>query len=143
LRPVTGQNGGVPNRRPSTAGLLEAVFRDAAAIVHAEFTRPLTAAEVARQVASSPRQLRRAFAEVGGTSFRSYVNEVRMKRAAELVASTDMPVKEVARRVGYRQPSQFTKAFKRSFTTTPSQLRNSGCNRPTFSQNRVQEAGHR
>ena len=49
-----------------------------------------------------------------------------MSRAAELVTATDIPVGEVARRVGYREPSQFTKAFKRTYGATPSELRGAG-----------------
>ena len=89
----------------------------------AELAGPITADEVARRVASSPRQLRRAFSEIRGMSFRSFLTRARMARAAELLVSTDIPVKEVARRVGYQEPSQFTKAFKRVYGVTPSEFR--------------------
>jgi len=104
----------------------ERIFREAARIVAAEFQRPLTAEEVARRVAVSPRHLRRVFSEVYETSFRSYLAQVRMLRAAELVACSDLPIGEIARRVGYREPSQFTKAFKRAHGATPSDARR-GC----------------
>lgn len=110
-------------RRATTHELRTEIFREAAQLVAAEFSRPLTTEEVARRVATSPRQLRRSFSEVGGTSFRSYVRRVRMLRAAHLLAATDLPVSEIARRVGYREPSQFTKAFKRTYGATPSDLR--------------------
>jgi AraC-like DNA-binding protein len=74
-------------------------------------------------VATSPRQLRRVFGECGGTTFRSFLAEARMTRAAEHLTSTDMLVREVARLVGYREPSRFTKAFKRAYGLTPSQFR--------------------
>jgi AraC family transcriptional regulator, regulatory protein of adaptative response / methylphosphotriester-DNA alkyltransferase methyltransferase len=109
--------------RRSTRELRTAIFREAAAVVEAEFARPITLEEVARRVATSPRQLRRAFSEVGGTSFRSFLTSVRMGRARELLASTDIPVAEVARRVGYRQATQFTKAFRRAYAATPSEFR--------------------
>ena len=40
---------------------------------------------MARRVATSRRQLQRAFAEAGETSFRTYLQKVRMDRAAELL----------------------------------------------------------
>lgn len=92
-------------------------------MIEAELSRPITVDEVARRVATSPRQLRRAFSEIGGVSFRSFLTGVRMARAADLLAATDIPVAEIARRVGYRQPGQFTKAFKRAYATTPSAFR--------------------
>ena len=68
---------------------------------------------MARRVATSRRQLQRAFAEAGETSFRTYLQRVRMDRAAELLRGSDAPVNEVASAVGYRQPAQFAKAFRR------------------------------
>ena len=112
-------------RRPSTHELRIRIFQEAAHIVAAEFARPITAEEVARRVATSPRQLRRAFSEISGDSFRVYLRRVRMACAADLLGATDMPVGEVARRVGYHEPSQFTKAFKRTYRSTPSELRRS------------------
>jgi AraC family transcriptional regulator of adaptative response / methylphosphotriester-DNA alkyltransferase methyltransferase len=110
-------------RRAATQELRTALFREASAIVRAELARPITLTEVSRRVASSPRQVRRAFAEIGGTTFRAFLAEVRMRRAAELLTATDMSVGEVARQVGYREPSRFTKAFKRTYGLTPSWFR--------------------
>ena len=36
-----------------------------------------------------------------------------MDRAADLLAEGDLTVRDVAHRVGYRQPAQFAKAFRR------------------------------
>ena len=68
--------------RVSTRSLRTAIFREAAAIVRADLSRPLTVQEVAQRVATSPRQLRRAFSEIGGTGFRAYLLSERMARAA-------------------------------------------------------------
>ena len=109
--------------RRSTRAVHTALFQEAAALVQREFSRPLTLEQVARRVAVSPRQLRRVFSEVGGTGFRSFLTSVRMAHARELLASSDLPVAEVAHRVGYRQATQFTKAFKRTHGVTPSGFR--------------------
>jgi AraC family transcriptional regulator of adaptative response / methylphosphotriester-DNA alkyltransferase methyltransferase len=109
--------------RRSTRAVRAALFQEAAAVVRREFSRPLTLEEVARRVATSPRQLRRVFSEVGGAGFRSFLTSVRMARARELLTSSEVPVAEVAHRVGYRQATQFTKAFERTHGMTPSQFR--------------------
>ena len=49
--------------------------------------------------------------------------EVRMRNAAGLLADGSLRVREVANRVGYRQPAQFAKAFRRHYGTAPSRLR--------------------
>ena len=109
--------------RPATHQQRLDIFHEAVAIVEAEFSRPIAVDEVARRVATSPRQLHRALGEIGGVSFRSALTSVRMARAADLLAATDIPVAEVGRRVGYRQAGQFTKAFKRAHAMTPSAFR--------------------
>jgi AraC-like DNA-binding protein len=52
-----------------------------------------------------------------------------MQRAAELLARRNMTVREVARRVGYRQPAQFAKAFRRYQGQAPSAFRSGGAQR--------------
>ena len=103
-----------------------AIVRDATAIVEAEFSHSLSTEDLARRVACSPRQLRRAFAEITGTTVRTFVTDVRLSNAKQLLATTDMPVKEIARRVGYSRANAFTKAFRRLHGESPSDFRRRG-----------------
>src|SRR5918999_4132134 len=100
-------------QRPSTIRLRASLLAEANAIVEREYASDLSLDEVARRVAASRRQLQRAYAEIGRTTFRTHLTRVRMDRAAELLATRGMTVREVAHRVGYRQPAQFAKAFRR------------------------------
>jgi AraC family transcriptional regulator of adaptative response / methylphosphotriester-DNA alkyltransferase methyltransferase len=104
--------------------LRTSLFEDAIAVVERDFASDLVLDDVARRVASSRRQLQRVFAEIGGTTFREHLTRVRMERAAELLATNSLPVRAVARRVGYRQPAQFAKAFRRYRGVAPSEYRN-------------------
>jgi AraC family transcriptional regulator, regulatory protein of adaptative response / methylphosphotriester-DNA alkyltransferase methyltransferase len=122
-------SGGYPSLRPSvvhrarTAESLSALYRESCAIVLRHYRRPLTVAVVARALASSPRQVQRAFEEAGGTSFSAYLREVRLRNAAELLGRQPLTVRQVALLVGYRQPAHFAKAFRRRFGVTPAQYR--------------------
>lgn len=65
-----------------------------------------------------------------GTTFRNKLAEVRMERAKALLAEgrnpdtgEGIPVREVAERVGYTQPAQFAKAFRRIVGISPSNYR--------------------
>ena len=113
----------VPTHRPSTIHHRTALFEDAIAIVEEEFSSELSLDDIARRVASSRRQLQRAYAEIGRTTFREHLTRVRMDRAAGLLADKGLTVREVARRVGYRQPAQFAKAFRRHLGVAPSDYR--------------------
>jgi AraC family transcriptional regulator, regulatory protein of adaptative response / methylphosphotriester-DNA alkyltransferase methyltransferase len=102
------------------------LYADATAIVEREYGSELSLEGIARRVASSRRQLQRVYSEVGGTTFREQLTSVRMDRAAELLARPGVTVREVARRVGYRQPAQFAKAFRRAKGVAPSDYRAAG-----------------
>jgi AraC family transcriptional regulator, regulatory protein of adaptative response / methylphosphotriester-DNA alkyltransferase methyltransferase len=109
--------------RPATQEARQAIFAEAVEILANEWAQPLRIDDVARRLATSPRQLQRVFADVAGLGFRSYLRLLRMAKAADLLATTALPVKEIARRVGYGDPSQFSKAFKRTYGVSPSESR--------------------
>ena len=113
----------MPTQRSSTIRLRTSLFHEAAEIVDREFAADLSLDDIARRVASSRRQLQRAYSEVGDTTFRDHLTRVRMSRAAELLATRELTVREVAHRVGYRQPAQFAKAFRRYQGVAPSDYR--------------------
>jgi transcriptional regulator GlxA family with amidase domain len=116
-------NPSMPIQRPSTVRHRTSLFEDAVAIVEAEYATELSLDDIARRVASSRRQLQRSYAEIGQTTFREHLTKIRMDRAAELLAARGLTVREVAFRVGYRQPAQFAKAFRRHHGVSPSDFR--------------------
>jgi AraC family transcriptional regulator of adaptative response / methylphosphotriester-DNA alkyltransferase methyltransferase len=112
------RNGTIDRRR--------ALFEEAVEIIEQEYASDLELDTVARRLATSRRQLQRAFAEAGETSFRTRLAEVRMRRALDLLREGSLPVREVAGRVGYRQAAQFAKTFRRHHGRPPSSFRREG-----------------
>ena len=109
--------------RAATLELRSSLFTDATAIVEREYASDLSLEDVAHRVATSRRQLQRAYSEIGATTFREHLTRVRMQRAAEMLIARSLTVREVAYRVGYRQPAQFAKAFRRHHGMSPSDFR--------------------
>jgi AraC family transcriptional regulator, regulatory protein of adaptative response / methylphosphotriester-DNA alkyltransferase methyltransferase len=110
--------------RQSTASRRRALFEEAVEVIEREYAAvDLSLRTVAHTIATSTRQLQRAFAESGQTSFRRELQRVRMERAAFLLQVGSMPVSRVAAAVGYRQPAQFAKAFRRHHGRAPSAFR--------------------
>ena len=68
----------MPTHRPSTIHHRTSLFEDAIAIVGREYASDLSLDDIARRVASSRRQLQRAYSEIGGTTFREHFTRVRM-----------------------------------------------------------------
>jgi AraC family transcriptional regulator, regulatory protein of adaptative response / methylphosphotriester-DNA alkyltransferase methyltransferase len=109
--------------RQSTLHRRRELFDEALAVIERDYAdETLSLSAVAHSIATSRRQLQRVFGE-RRTSFRREVQRVRMARAAELLHDDAMPVGAVARAVGYRQPAQFSKAFRRHHGRPPSELR--------------------
>ena len=112
-----------PSNRPSTIRLRRLLFDEATAIMRDEYASQLRLEDVARRIATSRRQLQRAFFESGQTTFRERLSVVRMEAAAPMLRQSDLTVQQVARRVGYRQQAQFAKAFRRHLGVAPAEYR--------------------
>lgn len=87
------------------------------------YYKELTVERVARAIACSPRQLQRAYAQFGERTFHDDLVDRRMAAAAELLSLPSIPVRDVAHRVGYRQPSHFARAFRGRCGVSPSTYR--------------------
>jgi AraC-like DNA-binding protein len=111
--------------RSATAERRRQLWLDACAVIERRYAEPLSVAEVAREIGTSPRQLQRVFEEIGGRSFRTHLAVVRMARARELLLDHGGTVRNIAATVGYSQPAQFAKAFRRHHGVSPSELRRS------------------
>jgi AraC family transcriptional regulator, regulatory protein of adaptative response / methylphosphotriester-DNA alkyltransferase methyltransferase len=109
--------------REGTKERRRSLYEEALEIIEREYATDMDLDSVAHRLATSRRQLQRAFAEIGRTSFRTYLAEVRMRRAMELLQEGRMPVRDVASSVGYRQPAQFAKTFRRHHGAPPSTFR--------------------
>lgn len=58
-----------------------------------------------------------------GLLFKGYLNKVRGEAARKLLLETDLPIAEVAQRVGYGSIPHFNRVFKELFDTTPTAVR--------------------
>jgi AraC-like DNA-binding protein len=95
----------------------------ALACLHARPEHPWTVSELAHEAAVSRSLLDQRFRDVLGLSPIRYLTEWRMHIAADLLASTDLSVAQVARRTGYDSQEAFSRAFKRRMGSAPSTWR--------------------
>lgn len=65
------------------------------------------------------------FKEKTGSNFVEYVNETRIRKAAELLLDTRLKIQEVAEAVGYRNITSFNRMFKKYKGLSPSEYRKS------------------
>ena len=79
--------------------------------------------DVARNVRLSPFHLERLIKAQTGLTFAHHLRRIRLRRAEQLLASGDYPIKEIAVAVGYTSTSTFDRAFKPTFRCSPKQWR--------------------
>ena len=79
-------------------------------------------ARVARELGMSERTLRRRLAE-SGVSFQGVLDGLKKNRALELLANPQMSVEQIAFAVGFTDPHNFRRAFRRWTGSTPGMLR--------------------
>lgn len=79
--------------------------------------------EMARALSCSATHLRRVFRAGLGTSPHQWLRERRLRKAADLLVTSERSVEQVARAVGYESLSHFHRTFKRRFGVTPAEYR--------------------
>ncbi|GGR01127.1 helix-turn-helix transcriptional regulator [Streptomyces netropsis] len=84
---------------------------------------PLSVTEHAARHGMTPAELRSAVRRGAGCSPKDYLLAIRLGRAKELLAATELPVSAVARRVGYDDPAYFSRLFTRRVGTAPVRFR--------------------
>ncbi|MER8044632.1 helix-turn-helix domain-containing protein [Streptomyces sp. NPDC094032] len=95
----------------------------------AHLHEPMPVAELARRAMMSKRSFARRFTAATGTTPHAWLRELRLSGAEELLETTDLPVEEIARRVGYGSASVLRdhfvrrrgvppRTYRRSFTRT-------------------------
>lgn len=95
--------------------------------VHDKLTENLseriTIEELAKEFYMNPTTLKTVFKDVYGESIAAHIKEHRMEKAAELLASTDLSINEIAQKVGYESQSKFSATFKDFYSKTPLEYR--------------------
>ena len=98
-------------------------IKAAKAFIAANIDSNLTIPFIAKNVGLNVNYLKSEFKELYGETIFQYLTSLRMQHAYDLINYTDLPVAEIATRVGYKYPQHFTKTFKKYYLKTPSELR--------------------
>lgn len=103
--------------------------------------RPFSVTELAESVRLSPSRIRQLVKEETGAPLMTYVRNLRMARAKELLETSFLSVKEIAAKVGIGDLSHFAKSFYKTYHVRPGQYRARDCSAMPASSARV--ARHR
>ena len=93
--------------------------------LHEQYAQKLTLDTLSARYNISKYHLQRSFQHYFGQSPGEYLTQLRLTRAKELLRATDLPVSEVAYRVGMENTSYFIYTFRTHEGATPRQYRKS------------------
>lgn len=91
--------------------------------VHMNMLEPISLQQVARAAGLNDFKLKKGFRELFGTTVFGYLNELKMTHAKRLLQDGGVSVGDIAIDLGYSEPQNFTKAFKRYFGYTPGEVK--------------------
>jgi AraC family transcriptional regulator len=94
-------------------------LRRARECIHAHFSDNLTLAQVARAAGVHPVYLGQIFRQEFGETLGEYLNRIRVRAAAGLLANSDLPLSTIALDLGFYDQSHFTRVFRQLTGATP------------------------
>ncbi len=105
----------VGDLRRSGEPLLAEVFD----VIEKRHTETLSLRDVAQEVGMTPGYLTTVVRRRTGRTVQEWILQRRMTEARRLLSATDLPISEIARRVGLSDPGYFTRQFRRTFGIPP------------------------
>ena len=122
----TREMGDAPTDKKSSA-----VISEAKLYMSLHFSEPgLMLQDVAKAVSMSSSRFSTVFSQQNGQTFTEYLVTLRLKKAKELLRTTNERSSQIAREVGYNDAHYFSYIFKKNTGMTPSDYRLQYQNQP-------------
>ena len=105
------------------SGLPQEKLRNVLVYIDESLGESLKVRQLAQRVGLSQFHFARMFRRSVGRPPHGYLTDLRMERARRLLRETDLPLAQVAARVGYQTQAHFTGVFHREVGVTPKSYR--------------------
>ena len=108
---------------PAKGGLAPWIQKRCFDYLHAHMSEDVSLDELAAEAQLSPFHFSRMFKQSVGVPPRVYLTRIRMEKASELLAKTELSVTQIALEVGYASSQAFARAFLKERNMTPTAYR--------------------
>lgn len=99
------------------------LIKKAMIYISQNYNKPITLDDVASHVHLHPAYFSTMFKQSIGSSFKEYLNMVRIEESKRLLSNTDFSIIDIALSIGFEDQSYFSKVFKKYTGMTPKQFR--------------------
>lgn len=106
------------------------LIRNLVIYINSNYSKEISLSGIAEGSHISKEHLSRMFKKETGVTITEYVATARLKKATELLTTTNLSISEISELVGYSDNNYFVKVFRKYYKMTPSQYRHCGMNPP-------------
>lgn len=92
--------------------------------IEENYFKSVSLEKAAEVVGLNPVYLSYLFKKIKKINFSEYLNEVRLKKAEELLTDSTLKIGEISERIGYRDARYFSSLFKKRTGMSPNEYRN-------------------
>lgn len=100
--------------------------------ITSNYAENITLTDAAKFAYVNPSHLSREFNKKMNCNFRSYLNNIRIEKAKDLLIHSDLSLAEISSQVGFADQSYFNKIFRKQENLTPGQYRTLNSNRKHY-----------
>ncbi len=105
-----------------TDSITQKIF-DVTSYLHTRYSEELSLQEVANHFSVSSFYLSHQFKRITGMNFVSYLQQIRVRNAQQLLLYSSLKIKEICEQCGFSSFSQFNRVFSKFCDVTPSAFR--------------------
>jgi len=126
--------------KPQTQASYEARLDRVTDYIHVHLEEDIDADRLAEVACLSSYHWHRIYVAMRGETISTSVRRLRLLRAADRLANSDMPVRTIAERAGYRTADSFARAFRDAYGKAPADYRANGSHAAFTAAARAQDA---
>jgi LacI family transcriptional regulator len=115
--------GVVTRQSTDTMAVADAEVGEAVRFIRENACSGISVKDVLQRIALSRRALEARFVKAVGRTPHAELERVRLERVKQLLLQTDLPIREIARRTGFRHQEYLSVAFRRYAGMSPTQFR--------------------
>lgn len=113
----------IPVSSDTSTDIQSTVVRKIVQYLKDNYHQPILIRDIAAQVHMSERHVSRLFLQSTGKTIKTYLTDLRLDKACNLLLQSSDPIAEVAQQIGYPDARYFSTLFRKQYGRTPTVFR--------------------